>query len=392
MRLLRTSQRRNVWSLRDVLIEAISKFQSKFNSISYCFFYFSRVQFKSYGKILRALSLNDLEYIYKEYDAGGLKLAAIRTESEFGDFYLNSGVVNIAQNIGNFGINSRNITFSNSVEKTSALEKILKHILIYSARSNVNKLIDNTKSGLAKKDDKYSVEIAKNIAVYFFGNDSLSPANDSISKLAQKIDTDNKLKVKSYDQISAGIRNILTNAKTDNAAKPLINAKHQVDKGFFKMLYIATLEKLASASLKSNLNDLTDAEFLYIGIRGASKSSNNANTFLVEKTLYSQDLTGINYTKFQKALNAGFIEKIQAEMQTAIEKMSTDPATAENNAISAMYNIDVINCDYDNPKFTRKSDSELTRQAQSFLNGITSKNKTVVDTAVNKIYESLAKL
>ncbi|MBC7475512.1 MAG: hypothetical protein H7263_14580 [Candidatus Sericytochromatia bacterium] len=339
-------------------------------------------QFNSYQKILRAIDLRDFDYAYKEYEAGGLKLAAIKGENEFGDYALNYSIVSLIQNIGQIGVSDRNLNNIDPKERVNVLKAILKHVFIYSVRGTLNRLVENDKTGISK-DDKYGLDFAKDASTYFYGTDNATVSDNSIAKMAQGIDNDSKLKIKLFDTISSGLSKAQANAK-DNS-KDLIDAKNQVEKGLIKMLYILTLQNLSNAAISKDYYDLVNTEFSYMGIRKSAQSSDNIITTKVESFLGNKRFELLNYPDFQKNINLGFQEKALDEMKTAISLIDKDSNSAQNKAIAAQMYLDITNCAYENSKFIRNPDLNLVNNTQSFINAIQLKNKTSANSFLSKV-------
>ncbi len=352
-----------------------------------------KTQFKSYEKMTRAIQLGDFDYLIKEYEAGGLKIAAIRSDTEFNDYPLDYTAKSIMQNIGQVGINNRNISTINSEEKKAILDKIFKQVLIYSLKGSANKLIENNRIGLIK-EDKDTTDIARHIFEYFYGNDDGSISANSIAKLSQTIDSSNAISSnKTYDSISSAIKQMKVNAKGN--IKNLILGKNQIDKSFYKLLYLATLEKIASTenmikNKNTNAgNELTAAEFLYIGIRNPSKVLFGKNNGYPETIFSNKRLDLLDYDKFVENINAGFNERVIEDMKHAMDTMITDNSSAQNFAFSAQLYLDITNCSYKNIGHSRVSNSQLTVNIQNFKSAIQSKNSAKAKELFDKMGSAL---
>ncbi|MFN4152592.1 MAG: hypothetical protein ACK4IX_16745, partial [Candidatus Sericytochromatia bacterium] len=299
------------------------------------------VQVQSYEKMMRALKDGDFEYINKEFSAGGLKLAATRAEGEFKDYPITLNINSVTSNMGLFGLASKNVTAANQQDKVAVVEKTLQNIVIYSIRSTINKLIENNKMGLT--DDQYTTDVSKALTIYFYGNPGAVATEFSLAKLAQKVDADTVQKTnKSFDTLLSGIGLALSKPKDIN---DLLLAKTQIDLGFLKMLYMSSLNELSEAVLTRDLSNVTESEYLYLGIKNMLKASNNTETFAVE-SVFLNPLSGINYPRFQKSLDVGILERAQEELKLGLEKISKDNKAAQNHALAAKLYVDIINCNY----------------------------------------------
>lgn len=342
-----------------------------------------RLQVLSYQKILRALELNDFEYIFKEYDAGGLKISAARAETEFGDYPINYTISSIAQNIGQIGIDNRKIYDIDTSEKRLILKSSLKNVLIYATRGQIRKLVENNKNNLTG-DDKYGKDVANNAQLFFYGNENEKAETNSLAEFSQKLDNANK--VKTYDVIANGLNKLKSESNKGNVNN-LIFAKNEVETGLLKILYISTLDKVANAMQKNDINILIEGEFNYLALRNYIKSVDNSNTFEVEKIFLRKDPQSINYLKFEKALASGFLEKTKAEMLSALNNIVSKNDIAINSAQLAKMYLDIINANYDNVKFTKTGDYQINNNINSFITAIKSKDKTLAESTMKKLNE-----
>jgi hypothetical protein len=341
-----------------------------------------RTQFQSYEKILRALKLGDYDYVNQEFAAGGIKYAAIKADTEFAEYPLSSSARTIMQNIGQLGLQNKSISAFNSDEKNEILSKLIKQVFIYSMRGLSNRLIEYNKNGLAK-DNKYSVDLVNNLFVYFYGNDSGKPSDNSIAQLSQTIDKDNGLSAKTFDDINAGLKQISASAK-DNIPG-LITGKNQLEKGLYKMLYHATLEKVALSESTRNVNILNDAEFYYIGIQKPVKVNAKDNNNFLDVLFSYRRLDLVDYLKFEKNLAWGFYQRATEEMKNAITKISTDKPTAINSALAAKLLIAIPNATYKNTETEHSENPELTNDMNEFSKAIQDNNLSTANAARDKI-------
>lgn len=342
------------------------------------------VQFASYNKLLRALPTSDFSYILKEYDAGGLKVTAVKAENDFADYPINYGISSLIQNIGTYGLNNRLIVEMKVDERKNMIEKLLKHILIYGARFSANRLSEFSKTTASSTNKKYTDELAKYTGVYFYGNESKTPAENSIAQMSQKIDSTNG--TNTYNQISSGINQLQSTDASDY--KTITDARNTIEKGLLKMLYIATLEKSALAIPDKKSSELDDAEAYYIGIREQAKSLDNIKTTKIEQLLGARDFRVLNYPTLEKYLNAGFHEKAMNEMQNAINKLGNDDKLAQNSAVNAQLYLDIINSQYQNSKFKRATNTIIKDEMNTFVTAINNKNKGLAEISFGKIQSS----
>lgn len=340
-----------------------------------------KAQVISYQKILKALELNDFEYVFKEYGAGGINVSAARAETEFGDYPINYTISSIAQNIGQIGIDNRKLYEITTAEKKSVLKNALRNVMSYATRGQVRKLVENNKNGLTG-DDIYGKDIANNAEIFFYGNENVKAEKNSLAEFAQILDVANK--VKTYDVIADGLTRLKSEANNGNLNN-LIFAKNEVETGLLKILYISTLDKVASAIQKNDINLLTEAEFNYLSIRNYIRSSNNSNTYEVEKIFLRKDPQSVKYLPFEKALASGFLEKAKAEMTSAVTNITAKNDSAVSNAQLAKMYIDIINTNYDNAKFTKNGNPQITSNIDIFLTAIRTKDKANAEIAMNKI-------
>jgi hypothetical protein len=345
------------------------------------------VQVISYQKILRALDSDDFAYVNKEYSAGGLKYAAQKADTEFAEVPLSSYAYIILQNIGMIGLQNKNITTFDTPAKKDMFSKLLQQVLIYSVRGQVNRIIEYNKSGIAK-DDKFSTDLANNMATYFYGNENGTVAENSIAGLSKAIDKSNGLETKTFDSIISGINLVKSSAK-DNL-NGVITGKNVVEKGLFKILYFATLEQVALAASTKNVNILDDAQFYYVGIQKPVKvTSINNNSYLDVMFMYKRkDL--IDYPKFEKGMNQGFFERAAEEMNSAVAKIETDNNTARNSALSARLFIDIPNSTFKNIQATRTADPELTKNIDDFTKAIGAKDINQSKSLKDKINQTIS--
>lgn len=340
-----------------------------------------KAQVTSYQKILKALDLNDFEYVFKEYDAGGIKVSAARAETEFGDYPINYTISSIAQNIGQIGIDNRKLYEVTTNEKKLVLKNALRNVMLYATRGQARRLVENNKNGLTS-DDIYGKDIANNAGIFFYGNENEKAEKNSLAEFAQTLDTANK--VKTYDVIADGLTRLKSEANNGNLNN-LNFAKNEVETGLLKILYISILDKVASAIQKNDLNILTEAEFNYLAVRNYIRSGNNSNTYEVEKIFLRKDLQSIKYLPFEKALASGFLEKAQSEMASAITNINSKNNTAIGSAQLAKMYLDIINANYDNPKFTKNGNPQITSSIDLFIRAISTKDKPNAEIAMNKI-------
>lgn len=340
------------------------------------------VQFASYNKILRAIPTGDFAYIFKEYDAGGLKITAVKGENDFADYPLNFSISSLLQNTGTVGLKTKNVLEMTAAEKTNMLEKLFKHILIYGARVSSNRLAEFVKTSAADSNKDFSAQLAGYTAVYFYGNNSGTPADNSIAKMALQIDSNNG--TQSFQQIVGGISMLQKASATD--PKAVIDGKNMVEKGLLKMLYIAVLEKAAVAIPAKNAAGLDDAEIYYFGIREHAKSLDNIKTTRIEQLLGDRDFKYVNYPTLEKYLNAGFHEKAMNEMQNAINRI--DSSDGQNSAVNAQLYIDLMNCSYENKKYKRVENAVLKEDMQTFVAAINSKNTDLANALLKKVQTS----
>lgn len=340
-----------------------------------------KAQVTSYQKILKALDLNDFEYIFKEYDAGGIKVSAARAETEFGDYPINYTISSISQNIGQIGIDNRKIYDITTNEKKLVLKNALRNVMLYATRGQARRLVENNKNGLTS-DDIYGKDIANNAGIFFYGNENVKAEKNSLAEFAQTLDVANK--VKTYDVIADGLTRLKSEANNGNLNN-LIFAKNEVETGLLKILYISTLDKVASAIQKNNIDLLTEAEFNYLAVRNYIRSGNNSNTYEVEKIFLRKDPQSVKYLPFEKALASGFLEKAKAEMTSAITNITSKNDSAISSAQLAKMYIDIINANYDNAKFTKNGNPQITSNIDTFLTAISTKDKANAENAMNKI-------
>lgn len=343
-----------------------------------------QVQVQSYEKMMRALKDRDFAYINKEFSAGGLKLAATRAEGEFKDYPITLNINSITSNMGLFGLANKDVTAANEQDKVAAIEKTLQNILIYSIRSTINKLIENNKMGLT--DDQYTTDLSKTLTIYFYGNPGAVASEFSLSKLLQKVDADTVQKTnKSHDTLLSGIALALSKPKDIN---DLSLAKTQIDLGFLKMLYMSSLNELSEAVLTKDLSNITEAEYLYLGIKNMVKASNNTDTFAVE-SIFFNPVAGINYPRFQTSLDVGILERAQEELKLGLEKISKDNKAAQNHALAAKLYVDIINCNYENRKYQRVANKDIADNMDGFVKNILSKNFPSAGIFKNKVLSLL---
>jgi hypothetical protein len=339
------------------------------------------VQFASYNKLLRALPTGDFAYLFKEYNAGGLKVTAVKAENDFADYPINYAISSIIQNTGTVGLKNKLIVELTNNEKKNMLEKFFRHILIYGARFTANRLSEFSKTTASSSNNTYTKELATYTGIYFYGNDSEIPAENSIAKMSQQIDSSNG--TNTFNQISSGITQIKTSEGNDY--RSIIDGKNMIEKGLLKMLYIATLEKAAIAIPDKKASELDDAELYYIGIREQAKSLDNIKTTRIEQLLGDRDFRFLNYPNLEKYLNAGFHEKAINEMQTAINKIDSDDKGAQNSALNAHLYIDLINSSYQNKKFKRSVNTAIKDEMNIFLASVNSKNKELAELSFSKL-------
>ncbi|RYX92239.1 hypothetical protein EON78_06500, partial [bacterium] len=254
------------------------------------------VQFASYNKILRALATDSYDYVLKEYDAGGLKLTAVKAENDFADYPVNYSIVALLQGSGQVGLRNKLVIDVSNAQKKNIIDKTLKHILIYGARFSANRLMDFNRTAAASQNPKYTTELAANAGVYFYGTENATIAENSIAQLAQKIDSDNA--ASTYNTIASGIQQLQKSASGDY--KGTVDGRNMLEKGLLKMLYIATLEKAAVAIPAKNADGLDDAELYYIGIKEQVKTLDNIKVTKIESLLGGRDFRELDYPTFQK--------------------------------------------------------------------------------------------
>lgn len=339
------------------------------------------VQVASYNKILRALVNNEFEYIIKEYDAGGLKITAVKAENDFADYPVNYAISSMANNTGLYGLRNKLVIEMSIAERKNFIDKILKHILIYGTRFSANRLMEFNRTSAGSLNPKYTTELARNASIYFYGNDTLTPSENSIAQLSQKIDVANASKT--FEAISAGIAQLQKSASGDYTGS--VNGRNMIEKGLLKMLYIATLEKAAVAIPAKNASGLDDAELYYLGIREQVKTIDNIKTTKIETLLGDRDFRGTDYPTLQKYLNLGFREKSINEMQNAIKNITINNSSAQNSAFNAQLYMDIINSSYENVKFKREENTILKENIINFVAAINSKNKELADISFQQI-------
>lgn len=347
-----------------------------------------RVQFASYLKMLKALEKGEFEYLVKEYDAGGLKISAVKAENDFGDYPINFAISSLLTNNGTVGIKD-NIVLAMSVEERKAkIDKLLKHIFIYSSRFMSNRLSELSKTTAAASNEKYAKTLSTNAGIYFYGSDNMSPVDFSIAKMSQKIDSENS--TKTFDQIAGGLSQI--QKALPNDYKTITDGKNMIEKGLLKMLYIAILDKAALAIPEKKSAELDDAEIYYLGMREHAKSRDNIKTTKIEQLLGARDFRTLDYSTFEKYLNAGFHEKAINEMQISINNIINNSLQAQISAVNAQLYIDMINSGYQNKKYKRVENTFLKDEMIKFIAAINSKNKDLAENSFINVQKLSAKL
>ncbi|GIW21648.1 MAG: hypothetical protein KatS3mg068_0655 [Candidatus Sericytochromatia bacterium] len=347
------------------------------------------IKLNSIQKVLKANNISDYEYIQKEFEAGGLKLSAIRADNEFKDFPVTYTTNSLITSIGLIGLNNRDMNNINSLERSKALEHVLKIIAIYNIRGNANRILENHKLKL-NENDAYSTDLAKEIELLFYGNSNKQVSTNSISELSQNIDKSNNLTIKTLDIIDYGISLIKLYSKTslDNSRI----AREYIDKGLIRMLYFGVLSKIADAQLKNQnnnnqqaINDLLAAEFYYLGIRNIIKFEGNTNNSYLEEMLYLRRFDILDYQKFEEGMNLGIVQKAKLDMLKAVEKINSDFSLSKSLALSSKLYIDTISIEYKNSKYSRNKNKELEDIGNNFLNAISSKNLKLANENINKL-------
>lgn len=339
------------------------------------------VQFASYNKILRALATDSYDYVLKEYDAGGLKLTAVKAENDFADYPVNYSIIALLQGSGQVGLRNKLVIDVSNSQKKNIIDKTLKHILIYGARFSANRLMDFNRTSAASQNPKYTTELASNAGIYFYGTENASIAENSIAQMSQKIDSDNA--ASTYNTIANGIQQLQKSASGDY--KGTVDGRNMVEKGLLKMLYIATLEKAAVAIPAKNADGLDDAELYYIGIKEQVKTLDNIKVTKIESLLGGRDFRELDYPTFQKYLNIGFHEKAINEMQNAISRIAVDQVGAQNSAFNAQLYMDIINSPYENVKFKREENLILKENLINFVAAIAGQNKELAEVSLKEV-------
>lgn len=346
-----------------------------------------RVQFASYLKMLKALEKGEFEYLIKEYDAGGLKMSAVKAENDFGDYPINFALSSLMTNNGTVGIKDNLVLAMSVDERKTKIDRFLKHIFIYSTRFMANRLSELSKTTAASSNEKYAATLATNSGIYFYGSDKMTPVDFSIAKMAQKTDSDNGSKT--YDQIAEGL-NKIQKAQPDDY-KSITDGKNMIEKGLLKMLYVNILEKAALAIPEKNISELADAEIYYFGMREHAKSRDNIKTTRIEQLL-TGDFRVMDYPTLEKYLNTGFHEKALNEMQNAINNLGTDITQAQISAVNAQLYMDMINSAYQNKRYKRVENTFLKDEVNIFVASINSKNKDLAESSFINIQKLASKL
>ncbi|MFN8671023.1 MAG: hypothetical protein U0457_02945 [Candidatus Sericytochromatia bacterium] len=346
-----------------------------------------KIQAQSYQKILKALETNDFEYIFKEYDAGGLKISAIRAETEFNDYPLNYTINSVAQNIGQIGMNKTNLYDYTLVDRKVILKNALRNLMIQSVRGQARRLVENNIKDLTD-DNKFGEDIAKNTAIFFYGSDNNTVLEGSPASFVKTVEVNNK--IKAYDNIVSSLNVLNSEAKKGDLSK-LILSRDLIETNLVKTLYISLLDKVATAISKKDNSFILDAEYFYLSIKNFIKSSDNTNTFQVEKLFFSKDYNSVKYTDFERALASGLKEKALIEMENAIKNMENKNFEAVTSATLAKLYLDIINESYDNPRFTKTGDPEMTKASDSFINAIKLKDKNLANTSKDKLFKIFLK-
>ncbi|MEK7431715.1 MAG: hypothetical protein AABZ74_01170 [Cyanobacteriota bacterium] len=346
-----------------------------------------RVQVASYQKILKAIDLGDFEYVFKEYDAGGLKNSAIRAETEFNDYPMNYTISSIAQNIGQVGINKTNLYDITVADKKLIIKNALRNLLLQSVRAQSRRLVENNTNSLTD-DNRYGEDVAKNAEIFFYGSDNATLAEGSVANFSKLVDKNNK--ISTYDNIIENLNKLKSDSKNGNKNN-LIFARDKIETNLIKLLYISTLEKVATTVSKKDNNLLTEGEFFYLSMKNFIRSSNNENTFKVEKVFYGKNYLDIKYLDFEKGLASGIIEKGIESMNKALEKIESNNQDSINMANLGKMYLDIINSSYDNPRFTKTADAQISLVSDEFINAIKAKNKQKSTDAIQKMSKLLFK-
>jgi hypothetical protein len=347
------------------------------------------IKTNSFQKVLRANNLSDYEFIQKEFEAGGLKVSAIRADNEFKDFPVTYTASSLINSIGLIGIDNRDMSNINSTERAYALDHVLKQIVIYNIRSNANKILEGHRMKL-NQTDAYSTDLAKEMKLLFYGNQNNEIMPDSIAEIAYNIDNKNNLSTKIFDTVSNGISLMQYYAK--NSLDGSRTAREYVDKGLIRMLYFGILSKLADAEIKnSNKNtndakkDLLSAEFYYLGIRNIIKTEGIKSNSYLETMLATKRFDVLDYAKFEEGMNLGISEKAKADMLKSVEKINSDFSLSKSLALSAKMYIDTISMEYKNSKYSRNKNKELEDISNNFVNAINSKNIKLANDNIQKL-------
>jgi len=347
------------------------------------------IKVNSMQKVLRANNIADYEYIQKEFEAGGLKVSAIRADNEFRDFPVTYTTNSLITSIGLIGLNNRDMNNINSLERSKSLEHVLKIIAIYNMRSNANRILENHRLKL-NENPSYSTDLAKEIEILFYGNFNNQIISNSVAEISQNIDKNNNLSIKTFDTINNGISLMKSSAKSSLENSRI--AREYIEKGLIRMLYFGILSKIADSEIKNSnkniteaINDLLTAEFYYLGIRNVVKAEGITSNSYLEEMLYLRRFDVLDYAKFEQGINLGIAEKIKSDMLKSVEKINSDFSLSKSLALSSKMYLDTISMEYKNSKYSRNKNKELENIGNNFLNSINSKNTKLANENINKL-------